>query len=99
MNTSRKLLLLAPLLVGDVLAAIHFAGKEDDNIAENASMLPLCVLGMIFGTLCIRFADIIGLMEGPMGHSAWATPIPSPVVAGFGWVMVSLPLAAWLFLG
>lgn len=90
-----KVLFLIPLLAGDALVAFHFAAKRTGQVTDNAAMLPLCILPMLFGTLCITFPEFLGMQHGAFGNSN-VDPTPSPVVTGFGWFLTGLPLLAGL---
>jgi hypothetical protein len=65
---------------------------------ENASLSQFCVMGILFGTLCILFAERMGEAHGRIGHST-VTPTPAPVVAAFGWLLLVLPAAIWIVTG
>ena len=88
-----KWLIMLALVAADVFIAIKLdsRGKAAGNV-EYAQWSQLAVMCVIFGPLCIRFAEKLGGMEGPWGDGAWMKPTPAGIVTAIGWLFLATPL-------
>ena len=92
-------LLWLVFLTADILTARHLYVRAVSSLdTEKAGWSQMCIMAIIFGTLCIRFPHILGSMEGPVGRGGWLNPTPHSLVKVIGWGMMAVPLLLLLAL-
>lgn len=94
-----KWLIMLALGAADVLAAITIGSRGTDlSRADYAQWSQLSVMCVIFGPLCVCFAETLGGMEGSWGRGAWMKPTPASLVIVIGWLLLATPLLVVLCL-
>jgi hypothetical protein len=94
MNTRISSLILA---AADVFVLIHPDTSTTQGDSAGSILSGTGIL-IIFGLLCIWFADYLGAFTGPVMRGGYVdSPTPVPFFAWFGWFLLCIPLAIFVF--